>query len=447
MPRKDRPKKIKIHMDQFDDEYLIELIQNSTSYFNMFNELKLTYPSKKETWAANVKRIKSLGVSLKHFNRVVTDLDKEEIEAAIAVSGSYTALAAELGFKFAAWSDGVRKERLLNRLEELGIPPLDYEDAKSPEEWITARKEWFDAVKEEGTYLEDLINSSTSFTEVGEHLGFSVRKKRILDELVGLVNGLNIPLTHFQRSPYQIPYEELINAIGNSTTYAEMGNLLGFKRKTVTWGEGRANLLARLEELGIPLPPFDSVYIHPTRIQGRRKKFSDMLSPTAITRYIFETRPHECEICGRSRHDDDYLPIEMHHIDRDRANNTEENLILLCCNCHEHQHQRGKATSHTKRRANFVFSELKTSRSRRLFLIEKHGHTCQRCNRYAWEGDYLPLHAHHIDENRHNNVEANFELVCANCHNIRHELGAPIEIKVERRFVTSLKQYEKRSKG
>ena len=39
-------------------------------------------------------------------------------------------------------------------------------------------------------------------------------------------------------------------------------------------------------------------------------------------------KKERCEICGYSR------ALEIHHIDRDRENNSEDNLIVLCRNCH-----------------------------------------------------------------------------------------------------------------
>lgn len=42
----------------------------------------------------------------------------------------------------------------------------------------------------------------------------------------------------------------------------------------------------------------------------------------------------KCERCGLTKWIDQEIPLELHHIDGDRTNNTLLNLSLLCPNCH-----------------------------------------------------------------------------------------------------------------
>ena len=51
----------------------------------------------------------------------------------------------------------------------------------------------------------------------------------------------------------------------------------------------------------------------------------------------FRAYEHKCAICGW---DEDEDVLEVHHIDEDRSNNNEDNLIILCPICHR------KLTSH-----------------------------------------------------------------------------------------------------
>lgn len=55
-----------------------------------------------------------------------------------------------------------------------------------------------------------------------------------------------------------------------------------------------------------------------------------------IRRYIFEKYDNKCARCGWSEINPytGRLPLEIEHIDGDATNNKEENLILLCPNCH-----------------------------------------------------------------------------------------------------------------
>lgn len=45
----------------------------------------------------------------------------------------------------------------------------------------------------------------------------------------------------------------------------------------------------------------------------------------------FREYPHECAICGWN---EDIDVLEVHHIDSNRLNNSLDNLIILCPNCH-----------------------------------------------------------------------------------------------------------------
>lgn len=55
-----------------------------------------------------------------------------------------------------------------------------------------------------------------------------------------------------------------------------------------------------------------------------------------VRRYIFDKYNHKCAECGWSKINPytGRLPLEVEHIDGDATNNAEENLTLLCPNCH-----------------------------------------------------------------------------------------------------------------
>jgi hypothetical protein len=60
------------------------------------------------------------------------------------------------------------------------------------------------------------------------------------------------------------------------------------------------------------------------------------LISNAIRKYLFEKYNNSCQICGWSevnKHTGN-VPLQIHHIDGDCTNNKEENLQLLCPNCH-----------------------------------------------------------------------------------------------------------------
>ncbi len=55
-----------------------------------------------------------------------------------------------------------------------------------------------------------------------------------------------------------------------------------------------------------------------------------------LRKYIFEKYDNKCARCGWSRINPftRTLPLEIEHIDGNYRNNNEDNLILLCPNCH-----------------------------------------------------------------------------------------------------------------
>ena len=55
-----------------------------------------------------------------------------------------------------------------------------------------------------------------------------------------------------------------------------------------------------------------------------------------IRKYMFEKNNYSCEKCGWNKKNlyTNQIPLEIHHIDGDYMNNNEDNLQLLCPNCH-----------------------------------------------------------------------------------------------------------------
>lgn len=73
--------------------------------------------------------------------------------------------------------------------------------------------------------------------------------------------------------------------------------------------------------------------------------------PTFIRKYLFEKNNCKCEKCGWGEINEynGKIPLQIHHIDGDCTNNKEENLQLLCPNCHSLTNTFGSLNKESKR--------------------------------------------------------------------------------------------------
>lgn len=70
-----------------------------------------------------------------------------------------------------------------------------------------------------------------------------------------------------------------------------------------------------------------------------------------IRNYLFEKYNNKCQICGWGKENPvtHKIPLQIHHIDGDCTNNKEENLQLLCPNCHSLTETFGNLNENSKR--------------------------------------------------------------------------------------------------
>lgn len=57
---------------------------------------------------------------------------------------------------------------------------------------------------------------------------------------------------------------------------------------------------------------------------------------TEKKKQLIEKRGHRCECCGLTEWLNQPIKLEVHHIDGDNTNNQDDNLQLLCPNCHSY---------------------------------------------------------------------------------------------------------------
>lgn len=89
------------------------------------------------------------------------------------------------------------------------------------------------------------------------------------------------------------------------------------------WLHGKENLRCR-----VPVEKFltdNGPYINASRLRSR-------LIRDGI-------KKEQCEKCHRTEWEGGRIPLELHHVDKNRFNNKLENLLVLCSNCHMQIHE------------------------------------------------------------------------------------------------------------
>lgn len=73
--------------------------------------------------------------------------------------------------------------------------------------------------------------------------------------------------------------------------------------------------------------------------------------PSFIKKYLFEKYDNRCQVCGwgEMNQKTHTIPLQIHHVDGDCTNNLEDNLQLLCPNCHSLTDTYGILNKNSKR--------------------------------------------------------------------------------------------------
>ena len=69
-------------------------------------------------------------------------------------------------------------------------------------------------------------------------------------------------------------------------------------------------------------------------------------------------KEYQCELCKNTKWLDKKIPLELHHIDGKPYNNSLDNLMLLCANCHALQNNNSGKNTKTYRRRLVALAEL-----------------------------------------------------------------------------------------
>lgn len=122
-----------------------------------------------------------------------------------------------------------------------------------------------------------------------------------------------------------------------------------------------------------------------------------------LKRYIFEKYDNKCSQCGWKEKNiyTGKIPLEIEHVDGDYRNNKEDNLILLCPNCHSlTSTYKGANRGKGRKERSFYWENNKTSlqrislKKKRKCLIcgkmTKNKYTCSHKCRIEYERKVIP---------------------------------------------------------
>lgn len=128
--------------------------------------------------------------------------------------------------------------------------------------------------------------------------------------------------------------EELEKIVKSSFSYREVARKIGYNQNG---GSSTSSVKRMIEFYNFDISHFTG--------QGWNKEnYQDDLifvpnsNPKQDTRRkrLIQLRGQKCENCGLTEWLGMPINLEVHHIDGDRTNNVQENLILLCPNCHSY---------------------------------------------------------------------------------------------------------------
>lgn len=121
--------------------------------------------------------------------------------------------------------------------------------------------------------------------------------------------------------------EELANAIKNSENLSQVLRKLNL----VCAGGNFDNLKRKIAILNLDISHFTG------RVWSKDKTLKDWKSykkNSGRKKILIKERGYKCEICNLTEWNGEKIPLELHHVNGIRLDNSKENLQLLCCNCH-----------------------------------------------------------------------------------------------------------------
>lgn len=133
---------------------------------------------------------------------------------------------------------------------------------------------------------------------------------------------------------------ELQKMCSESSTLSEFGNKMGYANYSSKGISAAKEVIKKYNLDTSSLVTYSNVIlgINPNKGKIDYSKFTNTGTKrsrrSTIKKNLIELRGHKCELCQLTKWNNTDIPLEVHHIDGNTANNNLENLQLLCPNCH-----------------------------------------------------------------------------------------------------------------
>lgn len=277
--------------------------------------------------------------------------------------------------------------------------------------------------------VQEAVSNSTTFSGVGKYLGVPRGEKKMA-ELKELISLMDINTTHFLLRWSSVTKKQMEEALKHENSPNRVATHLGCTLSTTFGGSNAHKFYARVQALGlvVPLLPSEQKLVS-IKTRGRQRV------------WLLLNRGEKCEECDIKTHQGKIAPLDVHHEDECRTNNTEKNLTLLCGNCHSHRHER-KNFIPNRGQCVETFDTVTSIRRKRHYLIRERGEECEECFCTGWNYSYIPLEMHHINQNREDNTRENLLLLCHNCHIQEHDVYLSLAQSIEKHNAKTKKKLD-----
>lgn len=158
--------------------------------------------------------------------------------------------------------------------------------------------------------------------------------------------------------------KEFKELVAKSTSYIEVINELGLKPN----GTGYGKVQRMIKKMGISVTHFDTSPDNIDKFYQKKYPLDDYFSnkksihSAELKKRLIKhgVKNNICEKCGLTHWFDVPMSLELHHINKNKKDNSLENLTILCPNCHWLIHHLDKPKNEAKTdRRNRIKPELR----------------------------------------------------------------------------------------